>query len=182
MSKPIALFVLLLVWLCGPSVVAQTASKFTTTMPAATLSGRVTVQMTVNRTFGEHPVPNLQLYLVRVQDSKALQELQRRCRRALAATRVDPNAAYETCMASLAMAAQTVPQLASTANVQTDRQGNYRFENVPPGERYQIVGVRFDGGDPVVIVGLTPKLKSGDQHRLNLSENAAWTDALPPAR
>jgi hypothetical protein len=138
--------------------------------------------MTVSRTFGEHPVPNLQLYLLRVEDSKALQELQRKCRRALAATRTDPSAAYDTCMTSLTEAARTVPQLASTASVQTDRDGYYRFENVPPGGRYQIVGVRFDGEDPVVIVGLTPKLKPGDKHRTDLSENAAWTDALPPER
>jgi hypothetical protein len=172
----VSLLTLLLVIPCG----AQTPSKFTKTMPPASISGRVTVHMTVGRTFGEHPVANLPLYLLRIDDSKALQELQRKCRRAVARTQADAAAAaYETCVASLAEAAKLVPELPATASGKTDREGNFRFENVPAGGRYQVVGVKYEGDEPVVIVGLTPRLKPGGESQLRLSENDPWTAALP---
>jgi hypothetical protein len=159
---------------------AQKPSKFTKTMPTASVSGRVTVHMTVGRTFGEHPVASLPLYLLRVEDSKAFQELQRKCRRAVARTQADAAAAaYETCTASLADAAKLVPELPATASGKTDREGNFRFENVPARGRYQVVGVKYEGDEPVVIVGLTPPLKAGGETQLRLSENDPWTAALP---
>ena len=160
----------------------QKRSQFTTTPPVASVVGRITVRLTVGRTFGEHPVAKLPLYLVRVEDSRAFQELQRKCRRAVARTTSNPGASYEVCVQSMAEAAKLVPQLAATATNQTDRDGFYRFENVPAGGRYQVVGVKYEGDEPVLLVGLTARLKPGEEHRVDISENEAWTDALPPAR
>ena len=161
---------------------AQKASRLITTPSVASVTGRVTVHMTVGRTFGEHPVRNLSLYLIRVEDSKALQDLQRKCRRAVGQAQSNPEAAYEVCMQSLADAAKMVPNMRAVATIQTHREGSYKFENVPAGGRHQIVGLKFEGDEPVVIVGLTAKLKPSEVHKVDLSENAAWTDALPPAR
>lgn len=160
---------------------AQKTSKLITTPPMATVEGRVTVHMTVGRTFGEHPVGKLPLYLLHVDDSKALQTLQRRCRTAVAHARGNAYAAYETCTESLADAARLVPKMHPTATTETDRDGNFKFESVPAGGRYQVVGIRYDGEDPVVIVGQTPRLRGGQQCKVDLSENDAWTDALPSA-
>jgi len=136
----------------------------------------------VGRTFGEHPVANLSLYLIRVEDGKAFHELQRKCRKAVAQGQSNPAAAYDVCIQSLSDAARMVPQMASATKAQTDREGNYRFENVPAGGRYQVVGIKYEGDEPVVIVGLTARLKAGEEFKINLSENEAWTDALPPSR
>ena len=160
----------------------QKASRFTTTPPMASVHGRVSVHMTVGRTFGEHPVPNLSLYLFRVEDSKAFQELQRRCRKAVGQGQSNPTAAYDVCMQSLSEAARLVQQMTPTATGLTDREGNYKFETVPAGGRYQVVGVKYEGDEPVVIVGLTTKLKPSEECKVNLSENEAWTDALPAGR
>ena len=148
----------------------------------ASVLGRVTVHETRGRTFGEHPIANLSLYLIRVEDGKALHELQRKCRKAVAQGQSNPAEAYDVCMQSISDAARMVPQMASAIKAQTDRDGNYRFENVPAGGRYQVVGVKYEGDEPVLIVGLTAKLRPGQEFIVNLSENEAWTDALPTAR
>lgn len=160
----------------------QRASRLTTTPPLASVEGRVSVHMTVGRVFGEHAVPNLTLYLFRIEDSKAFQELQRKCRKAVAGGQSNPAAAYDVCMQSIAEAARLVQQMTPTATAQSDREGNYKFESVPAGGRYQVVGVKYEGEEPIVIVGLTSHLKPGENHKVNLSENDAWTDALPPSR
>lgn len=181
MPRVLALISLLLG--LSPSTWAlQKASRLTTTPPMASVLGRVTVHETVGRTFGEHPVANLSLYLIRVEDGKAFQELQRKCRKAVGQGQSNPAAAYDVCMQSLSYAARMVPQMSSAIKAQTDREGNYRFENVPAGGRYQVVGVKYEGDEPVVIVGLTARLRPGQEFIVNLSENAAWTDALPAAR
>ena len=181
MSRVLTLISFLLV-LSPLAWALQKASRLTTTPPVASVLGRVTVHETVGRTFGEHPVPNLSLYLIRVEDGKAFHELQRKCRRAVAQGQSNPAAAYDVCMQSISDAARMVPQMPSAIKGQTDREGNYRFENVPAGGRYQVVGVKYEGDEPVLIVGLTARLRAGQEFIVNLSENEAWTDALPPAR
>jgi len=171
--------VLLLVFSFGVPLSAQTRLR-SVARPPATIQGHVTVAMTIGHTFGTHPVAKLQLYLFRVEDSRPLQEHQRRCRRAVGQSFASPSAAYDICMQGLEEAAKLVPNLPATSTTQTDQEGFYRFENVAPGRRYQVVAAKSEGESPEVIVGLTGRLKPGDRVTLDLSENDPWTEALPP--
>ena len=173
----------LLSFLVGlPAFSQQRSSQFVKTQPTGSISGKVTVQMTVGRTVGEYPVANLSLYLLRVEDGKALHDLQRKCRQALARTSSDPGATYDLCTQSQAEAARLVPQLAVAATSQTGRDGQYRFSAVQAGGQYQIVGLRYDGEEPTLVVALTRKIKAGEDINLNLSENGDWTEAVPSSR
>jgi hypothetical protein len=166
----------------GAAIAQQKPSQFAPSIPASSIVGRATVQMTVGKTYGEYPLARLKLYLLRAEDGKALHALQRKCRQALARTSSAPGATYDICSASQEEAAQLVPTLAAAATAQTDRDGNYRFDAVPAGGRYQVVGVKMEGGEATLIVGLTALLKPGAELKLNLSENDDWTQAVPPAK
>src|SRR5438552_4172837 len=54
-----------------------------------------------------------------------------------------------------------------------------KFEGVPPARRYQVVAVKVEDDEPIVITGLTPKLGPQQRATLNLSENDPWTAADP---
>ena len=83
---------------------------------------------------------------------------------------------YNTCSQSLAEAIELVPNLPAVASTETDRDGNYTFDDVPAAGRYQVVGVKQgEGGEPIVVVGVTQKLKAGDRVTLNFSANDPWT-------
>jgi len=159
---------------CGQRPVGQARAVL-----PATIEGRITVVLIVNRTRETNPLRSLPVYLFAVEDSRPLQALQRRCRGALAQPRMDPVSVYETCRKCLAEAAELVPRLPATATTQTDREGFYRFDNVPALRRYQVVGVKVEEDEPIVIVGLTPRLRSGQRVALDLSENDPWTSADP---
>ncbi len=173
--------ILLLVMSVATPLPAQSRLRSAARSPA-TIEGHVTVAMAIGHTFGTHPVADLQLYLFRVEDSRPLQEHQRRCRRAVGQNFASPTAAYDTCMDGLEKAAKLVPNLPATATTRTDREGFYRFENIRPEQRYQVVAVKYEGESPEVIVGLTGRLKPGEHATLDLSENDPWTEALPPQR
>lgn len=168
-----SLFVMLAISCGGP------AAGQTRTAPPALVQGRITVVMNVNRKVDTYPLRNLAVYLFRLDQSRPLQELQRKCRRAMARPNADAFVAYNACTSSLSEAAQLVPSLTYTARAETDRDGAYRFESVAPAQRYQVVSVKFEGDEPSVIIGLTPKLKAGQHFTLNLSENDPWTEADP---
>jgi len=68
-----------------------------------------------------------------------------------------------------------VPRLLRTARTKTDARGCYRFNDVPAGTKYQIVGVSVEEDGTIIVVGMTPKLKAGEKLRLDLSENDPWT-------
>lgn len=74
-----------------------------------------------------------------------------------------------------------VPTLRSVATTETDRDGQYEFAGVPAADRYRVVGVKLvEGAEPVVMVGVTEKLKAGERVTLDLSANYPWTrDATP---
>lgn len=128
-----------------------------------------------------NPVPKLKLYLLRVDESKPLVDLQERCRRAVADPNADPLRAYRTCDQSLREAATLVPTLPSVATTETDRDGLYEFPGVPAAGRYQVVGIKaVDGAEPLVIVGITNRLRAGESVTLDLSANAPWTRAATP--
>lgn len=161
------------VW-CGEGTTGQA-----TAAPPAAIEGRITVVLSVKRTRETHPVRNLTVYLFKLEASRPLQELQRKCRGALAQPRLDAIGAYNTCQKCLVEAVELVPRLSSAATARTDHEGFYRFDNVPPARRYQVVAVRTEEEEHIVIVGLTPKVRPGQRVILDLSENEPWTDAIP---
>jgi hypothetical protein len=126
-------------------------------------------------------VRDLTVYLFTLEASKPFQDLQQRCRRAMAAPRADPVQTYQLCDKALAEAVELIPRLRATATTQTDRDGSFRFENVAAGRRYQVVGVKpGEGGSPVVVVATTARLRQGENVTLSLSENEPWTGSLFP--
>jgi hypothetical protein len=160
---------------------ASQALRTTVNVPVGGIAGRITFDEVVGRNVQSNPVSKLKLYLLRVEDSRPLQDLQQRCRRAVAQPGADPLRAYNTCAQGLRQALALVPQLRSLASTETDRQGFYRFDNVPAAGRYHVVGVKeVEGAEPLVIVGVTNKLKAGERVRLNLSANDPWTRAAAP--
>jgi len=162
---------------CAYSWAGQ-ALRTTTNVAPAGIAGRITVDEVVGRKLQSNAVSKLKLYVLRVEDSQPLQDLQQRCRRAVAQPTADPLRAYNTCAQSLAEALALVPKLPSVASTETDREGFYRFENLPAAGRYQVVGVKeVLGAEPLVIVGITNKLKAGERVTLHLSANDPWTRA-----
>jgi hypothetical protein len=160
--------------------VQQTKAHAETGMPAA-IEGRLSVIEGVGRSVEARPFRNVTVYLLDLEQSKPLQELQHQCRTATAKPGND-FVAVNVCLGGLSEAVKLVPSLPSTARAQSDRDGVYKFESVPPGRRYQVVCVLVDEGEPVVLVGLTPKLKPGKRVTLDLRENDPWTDSDPLAR
>jgi hypothetical protein len=157
------------------------ASRLTERIPVAGVTGHITIDEVVGKKLQSDPIPKLKVYLLRVDDSRPLVELQMSCRHAVADPNADPLRAYKTCDQSVRQAVNLVPTLPSVATVETDRDGQYEFTGVPAAGRYRIVGVKtVEGAEPLVIVGITDKLKAGERVTLNLSANDPWTrDAAP---
>jgi hypothetical protein len=145
----------------------------------AVIEGQLTVTEVESRQVADKPLGKLTVYLLDLEQSRPLQELQHKCHMATANQNLDPTSAYNICEQSLADAVKLVPTLASAASTQTDVGGAYIFENVSPARQYQVVSVKVEDDEPVVIVGLTPRLKPGEHVRLNLRENDPWTNADP---
>jgi len=149
--------------------------------PVAGVTGHITIDEVVGRKMQSNPIPKLKLFLLRVEDSQPLVELQQGCRRATADPDADPLQAYRTCSQNVRKAVTLVPTLPSVATTETDRDGQYEFAAVPAAARYRVVGVKIvQGAEPIVMVGLTEKLQAGARVKLDLSANFPWTrDATP---
>jgi hypothetical protein len=150
--------------------------------PLTSIGGRITVVETINHTVAARTLPNLTVYLFDLDQSKPLQQLQHKCRR----TTAKPGggdatafAAYNFCVDCLGQAVELVPYLNSAGATRTDGDGYYKFEDVPPARWYQVVVVKVEDGEPIVIVGLTPKLKPAQRVTIDLRENDPWTNADP---
>jgi hypothetical protein len=157
------------------------ALRSTPNIPAAGIRGHITIDEVVGRTAQTNPVPNLKLYLLRVDDSRPLVELQEGCRRAVADPNADPLRSYRTCDQNLRQAVDLIPTLRPVATTETDREGQYEFAGVPAAGRYHVVGVKkVEGAEPLVIVGITNRLRAGERVTLDLSANAPWTRAATP--
>jgi hypothetical protein len=149
--------------------------------PAAGVRGRITIDDFVRGKVQTNPIPKLKLYLLRVDDSKPLVELQEGCSRAVSDPGADPLRAYNLCAQNLRRAVALVPTLPSVATAETNRDGEYEFDTVPAAGRYHVVGVKtVEGAEPIVMVGVTNKLRAGDHVTLNLSANDPWTRAVTP--
>jgi len=157
----------------------QSKARSETGMPAA-IEGRIGVIEGVGRSVEDRPFRDVTVYLLDLEQSKPLQQLQHKCRTATAKPGND-FVAVNVCRDGLSEAVKLVSSLPSTSHAQSDRDGVYKFESVPSGRRYQVVCALMDEGDPVVLVGLTPKLKPGQRVTIDLRENDPWTDADPLA-
>jgi hypothetical protein len=158
------------------------ALRTSVNVPPASIKGLITMdEVVVGKGLQSDSLSRLKVYLFKAEDCRPLVELQESCRRAIADPHADPLRAYNACHRHLTQAVALVPRLPSVDSTETDRQGSYRFENVPAAGRYQVVGVKMvQGAEPLVIVGVTGKLKAGESVTLNLSANDPWTRAATP--
>jgi hypothetical protein len=165
--------------LCGAALYAGQARQPPGDVLPASVRGRVTVVENINRTVTTNPVRDLQIYLFTSEASKPFQELQRKCRRAMAQPHADPVRKYQLCEIALAEAFELVPNLPAMATARTGPDGSFHFDNVTPDRQYNVIGIKRDEvGSPIVIVGKTPRLRPGQKLTLELSENDPWTGPL----
>ena len=165
--------------LSGTALCAGQAERLLKSTSPASLGGRVTVVENIGNKTVTNPVTHLTVYLFTLEASKPFQDLQHKCRRAMARPNADPVQTYKLCDASLAEAFELIPHLQATATAETGRDGSFRFENLAPGRRYHLVGIKPpESGSPIVIEAKTAPLRSGQLILLELSENDPWTGPL----
>jgi hypothetical protein len=155
--------------------------RSTVKVPSAGIKGQITIDEVVGKKMQSNPIPRLKLFLLRVDDSRPLVELQQSCRRVTADPKADPMRIFQMCDQNLRQAVALIPTLHAVATTETDRDGQYEFATVPAADRYRVVGVKLvEGAEPVMMVGLTDKLKAGESVTLNLSANYPWTRDTAP--
>jgi hypothetical protein len=163
----------------GAALYAGQAKQMAGKVSPASVLGRATVFETINRTPTTNPVRDLQVYLFTLEASKPFEEVQQKCRRAMAQPKADPVRTYQLCEAALAEAFGLVPMLPALATARTDPDGSFHFDNLAPDRQYHLIGVKRDqDGTPIVIVAKTPRLRPGQKLTLELSENDPWTGPL----
>ena len=156
----------------------QTTSLLKPAAPAS-VGGRVTVVETIGKKTMTNPVTHLTVYLFTMEASKPFQDLQIKCRRAMARPNADPVQTFNLCDRCLADAFDLIPHLEAVATAETGRDGSFRFENLAPGRRYHVVGIKPpEGGSPIVIEAKIGQLRAGQHVALELSENDPWTGPL----
>jgi len=157
------------------------ALRSTVKVPPAGLRGRITIDEVVGRQSQSSPITKLKIYLLRVEDSRPLVELQDGCRRAMKDPGADLVRAYDLCSRNLRRLVDIVPTLPSVATTETDRDGGYEFAEVPAAGRYYVVGVKpVEGAEPLAMVGSTNKMRAGESVTPNLSANDPSTRASTP--
>jgi hypothetical protein len=157
------------------------ALRSSPTARTAGVRGHITINEVVGRQAQSTPIARLRLYLLRVDDSRPLVQLQDSCRRAMKDPDQDPLRAYNTCSQGLRQVVELVPTLPAVATTETDRDGSYEFAEVPATGRYYVVGVKsLEGAEPWAMVGLTNKLVAGQRVSLDLSANDPWTQPKTP--
>jgi hypothetical protein len=160
----------------GAALYAGQAKQPVTEVSPASVRGRVTVFETINRTPTTNPVRDLRVYLFTPEASKPFEELQLRCRRAMAQPKADPVQTYQLCEKALAEAFELIPKLPAMATARTDHEGSFYFDNVASGRQYHVIGIKPDeDGRPIVIGAKTTRLRPGQKLTLELSENDPWT-------
>lgn len=165
-----------LAMLSGVALYAAQAKRLVGDVSPANVRGRATVSEVINRVPATNPVRDLQVYLFETNSMKPFEELQRKCRRAMAQPKLDSDYTYRLCEAALAEAVQLIPTLPAVATAKTGAEGAFSFESVAPGKLYEVIGVKSgEDGSPIVIVAKTARLRPGQQVAVELSENAPWT-------
>jgi hypothetical protein len=160
----------------GAALYAGQAKRLVEEVSPASVRGRATAIETINRKPTTNPVRDLQVYLFNPEATKPFEELQHKCRRAMAQPKADPVQTYQLCEIALAEAFELIPTLPAVATVKTGADGSFSFDNVPPGKPYHVIGIKAgEIGNPIVIVVKTTRLRPGQQLALELSENDPWT-------
>jgi len=160
----------------GAALYAGQAKRLVREVSPASVRGRAIVFETINRTATTNPVRDLQVYLFTPEAARPFEELQQKCRRAMAQPNADPVQTDQLCDKALAEAFELIPRLPAMARAQTGADGSFFFDNVAPGRQYHVIGVKpGEGGSPVVIVVKTTRLRPGQELALELSENQPWT-------
>jgi len=160
----------------GAALFAGQANRLVGEVPSASLRGRAIVFETINRKATTNPVRDLQVYLFDPKATKPFEELQYKCRRAMAQPKADPVQIYHLCEIALAEAFELIPTLPAVATAKTGTDGSFSFDNVAPGRPYHVIGIKHgEAGSPIVIVVKTTRLRPGQQLALELSENEPWT-------
>jgi len=155
---------------------AGQAKRLVGEVPLASVRGRAIVFETINRKETRNPVRDLQVYLFNPEATKPFEELQYKCRRAMAKPKADPVQTYNLCEVALAEAFELIPTLPAVATAKTTADGIFSFDNVPSGRSYHLIGIKpGESGSPIVIVVKTTRLRAGQQLALELSENEPWT-------
>jgi len=162
--------------LSGGAVYSAQAQRLVGEASPAGVRGRATVSEAINRTQATNPVRDLQVYLFETASVKPFEDLQRKCRRAMAQPKADADYTYRLCEAALAEAVQLIPTLPAVATAKTGADGAFSFDHLAPGKLYHVIGVKSgEDGSPIVIVVKTARLRPGQQVVVELSENAPWT-------
>ena len=160
----------------GAALCAGQAKRLVSDVSPASVGGRATVFETINRTATTNPVRDLQVYLFTWEAGKPFEQLQHKCRRAMAQPKADPMQTYQLCETAQAEAFGLIPTLPAAATARTGPDGSFYFDGVAPGRQYHVIGLKRDeGGSPIVIVAKTPPLRAGQKLTLELSENDPWT-------
>jgi hypothetical protein len=163
----------------GAALYAGQAKRLVGEVSPASVRGRATVFETINRAATTNPVRDLQVYLFTLEATKPFEELQHKCRRAMARPNADPVQTYQLCENALAEAFELIPKLPAVARARTDADGSFFFDNVAPGRQYHVIGIKpGEGGSPIVMVVKTTRLRPGQKLALELSENDPWTGPL----
>jgi hypothetical protein len=160
----------------GAALYAGQAKRLVGEVSPASVRGRATVFETINRTATTNPVRDLQIYVFTLEAAKPFEELQQKCRRAMAQPSADPVQTYQLCEKALAEAFELIPKLPAMATARTGADGSFFFDNLAPGRQYHVIGIKpGEGGSPIVIVAKTTRLRPGEKFTLELSENDPWT-------
>jgi len=176
--RRLRVFLSWLAMLSSASLCAAQAQRLVGDVSPASVRGRATVSEVINRTPATNPVRDLQVYLFAAESVKPFEDLQHKCRRAMAQPKADPDYTYRLCEAALAEAVQLIPTLPAVAEAKTGADGAFSFEHVAPGKLYHVIGVKSgEDGSPIVIVVKTARLRPGQQIAVELSENTPWTGA-----
>jgi hypothetical protein len=160
----------------GVALYAGQAQRLVRAVSPASVRGRATVFESINRTATTNAVRDLRVYLLTPEAAKPFEDLQHKCRRAMAQPNADPVQTYQLCEKALAEAFELIPKLPAIATAKTGADGSFYFDNVAPGRQYQVIGIKpGEGVSPVVIVVKTARLRPGQELALELSENEPWT-------
>ncbi len=161
-------------WLC-----AGQANRLVEEVRPASVRGHATVYETINRKAATNPVRDLKVYLFASEAVKPFEELQNKCRRVMRQPKADPVQIYQLCEIALNQAFQLVPTLPAMATAKTGADGSFAFDNVAPGRRYHVIGIKpGEDGSPIVMVIKTSSIRPGQRLNLELSENAPWTGPI----
>jgi hypothetical protein len=136
---------------------------------ASSVSGKVVLH-------GYWVAKKMPVYAFTLEQSKPLRELEEQ-----AYSRVHAPGARETETARIEIAhidalSQLIPKLPRVAKAETGENGIYRFPNLPPGRRYQLVALSVEEDGVYFATAFTPALKPGGKVSVDLRDDIPWEE------